>query len=230
MDQFERLTFDEDDGEIVIEEEETHGRGEELVPALCLAGRFLTMRPIRVHTMKEKMKEIWCLVKGVTISEVGDGVFLFQFNHNHDLEKVLKGGPWFFGKHMLILGSMVGVKDPSHVSLFAVPFWIQIHQLPVGYMSEKIGEKIATTVGEFLEYDAKNNSQPWRKYMRLGVHLDVRKPLMKTRKLKKKDGNSCEIQVNYERLGTFCYYCGLLGLADDSYDLLYEKDEDDDVR
>jgi hypothetical protein len=69
MDWFERMTLDDDDGEIVIEEEETNERG---VAAFCLAERFLMTRPKRVHTMKEKMKEIWCPVKGVIISEVGE--------------------------------------------------------------------------------------------------------------------------------------------------------------
>ena len=66
--------------------------------------------------------------------------------------------------------------------------------------------------------------------MRLRVLLDVRRPLKKTRRLKKKDGSTCDVQLKYVRLGTFCYYFGLLGHADDSCDLLYEIDEDDGKR
>jgi len=126
--------------------------------------------------------------------------------------------------------SMRGAALLSHVPLFTVPFWIQVHHLPPGYMSERVGQHIATTLGEFLEYDPNNHSQIWRRYMRLRALLDVRRPLKKTRRLKKKDGSTCDVQLKYERHDTFCYYCGLLGHVDDSCDLLYEIDEDDGRR
>jgi hypothetical protein len=64
----------------------------------------------------------------------------------------------------------------SKVPLITIPFWIQVHQLSSGYMFERMGQQIATTLGEFLEYDPYNNSQIWRKYMRLRALLDVRRP------------------------------------------------------
>ncbi|MCI17989.1 DUF4283 domain protein, partial [Trifolium medium] len=159
MDRFERLTLEEDEADIEVEDEDVAEVEEEINPELCLVGRFLTRRTVRVHMMKLKMSDIWNPVRGVTIKSKDNGRFLFIFYHHRDVQKVLKGGPWFFEKHMLILGSMVGAESPAHVPLYTVPFWVQVHKLPSGLMSEKIGKQIAGAMGEFLEYDANNNSQ-----------------------------------------------------------------------
>lgn len=52
---------------------------------LCLVGRFLTDRPIRVVIRKARMAGIWRPVKGVTIKEASPSLFLFQFFHRRDM-------------------------------------------------------------------------------------------------------------------------------------------------
>jgi len=49
-------------------------------------------------------------------------------------------------------------------------------------MSEKVGKDIANFIGEFFEYDAKNNSNYLRSYMKIRVLLDVGKPLKRMKK------------------------------------------------
>jgi hypothetical protein len=230
MERIERLTLEEDDEELEVEIGDTSERIKEINPAWCFAGRFLTNRPIRTDMMKVAMAGVWSPVRGVTVKRSNSGVFVFQFHHHLDVQRVLKGGPWFFNKHMLILGPMAEAEQPEQVALYSVPFWVQVHNLPAGAMSEKNGKQIAESMGEFLEYDAKNNSSYWRKYMRIRVMLDVRRPLKKTKRLKKPGGGTQEVQFKYERLGMFCYYCGLLGHTDETCDLLYSAETDDGAR
>jgi len=52
-------------------------------------------------------------------------------------------------------------------------------------MLEKVGLNIANYIGEFLEYDANNNSNLWKLYMRIRVLLDARNSLKRTSKIKK---------------------------------------------
>lgn len=79
--------------------------------SLCLVGRFVTDRTImRTHIMNERLAEVWRSVRGVTIKEVSPGLFIFQFFHKLDLEKVLKRGPWTFDNHLLVMARVhVGV-------------------------------------------------------------------------------------------------------------------------
>lgn len=126
----------------------------------------------------------------------------------------------------MILEGMV----PAEVPLFQIPFWVQVHNIPIGFMSEAIGKHIGNTVGSFLKYDAKNSSDFWRLYMRVRILLDVRKPLMKKLKLKKPGGEAKEVLLKYERLDIFCYLCGMLGHLESGCDRLFEMVQDDGSR
>jgi hypothetical protein len=226
----EHLRLEEEEDEIELPEEELARGGGGFNHALCLIGRFLTNKPIRSHMVKGHMRDVWSLVKGIDVREVNMGVFIFQFCHHRDIQKVLKGGPWFFNKHMLVLGAMTEGESPEQVQLNTVPFWIQIHNLPAGYMAETVGRNIGNYVGEFLEYDEKNSSDFWRRYMRVRVMVDVRKPLVCTKSVKKKGAMAVIVNIKYERIGIYCYYCGLLGHTEDSCEKLYDVQEDDGVR
>ena len=65
-----------------------------------------------------------------------------------------------------------------------------------------------------MDYDDDNNFGLWRNYMRIRVFLDVRVPLKRKRKVRIVNGEWAMISFTYERLGTFCFLCGLLGHSD----------------
>jgi len=60
-------------------------------------------------------------------------------------------------------------------------------------MSQEVGLSIGNYTGKFLEYDVKNNSNLLCSFMCIRVLLDVRKPLNKSKKVKKKVGDSIEV-------------------------------------
>lgn len=166
----EGLTLDDDNNNVVISTTEGDLEGGDNLN-LCLVGRFLTDRPIRLQVMKDRMAD-------VSIRELEDGLFLFQLFHQVDVQRVLKGVPWSFDKHLLILSIVQEGIMPNQMLLFGVPFWVQVHYLPPGFMSETVGRSLAGCLGELLEYDVKNSPGFWRTYMRLRELLDVRRPLM----------------------------------------------------
>lgn len=64
--------------------------------------------------------------------------------------------------------------------------------------------------GSFLEYDPNNNSSIWRECMRVKIKIDVRKPLKRKKIICRKNGVENIIQCKYERLGDFCFTCGMV--------------------
>jgi len=85
----EDLSLSDDEGlsfDIKEEESSQHDR------RLCLVGRFLVNRPIRLKEMKIRMSKVWRTVKGVAVKEAQPGLFLFQFFHKLDMEEVLIKG------------------------------------------------------------------------------------------------------------------------------------------
>lgn len=177
---------------------------------MCLVGRFLTEKNINTKVMKTKMADIWKPTMGISIKELEQGVFLFQFYHKEDLLWVQRGGPWTFDNTMLCLDIIPPGEDPLKVELWFLNIWIQVHDLPAGFMLEAVGKQLGNFFGEFLEYDAKNDASIWREYMRVKIRIDVRKPLKRKKRITRRNGQDFIVTCKYERLGDFCFSCGLV--------------------
>jgi hypothetical protein len=206
------------------------GEDEQVDLRWCLVGRFLCERTIHFNSMKVRMADLWKPVKGVTIKEATGGKFLFHFAHPMDMEAVLNGGPWTFDNNMLILEQVQLGMQIEWIPLFHVNMWVQIHDLPMGLMRESVGNKLANYIGAFMEYDKNNKTSFWRQYMRVRVKVDVRLPLKKEAKVKDKEGNWCTVKFRYEKLGVFCFVCGIMGHAENKCVVRFEMEDDNGVR
>lgn len=195
-----------------------------------LVGRFLTDKPIRGHMMTTKIAEFWHPGRGVNIKEIEQNLFTFKFFHYRDMQTVLKRGPWYFDNNLLVLDALPDNTPPQTVPLLSVPFWVRIHDVPTAFMTERVGKDLGNFIGEFLEYDVKNSSNHLRQYMRIRVLLNVTKPLKRQKKIKRPGGDTLTVRFKYERLGNFCYYCGILGHIEDYCDKLYAVESDDGIR
>lgn len=208
------LGEEKDDVGVFIREEGPRQEGSRLEPnfELCLIGHFLTDMSIRLKVMMEIIANVWRPRRGVTITETEKGLYLFQIYHILDMDKVVNGGPWNFDNHLLLLGRVqMGVTLSSSIPLFHVAFWVQDHNLPLGFMTIAVGMYLGNYIGSFMEYDKSNNADLWKKYMRIIVLIDVRVPLKKEREVKIQGGEWSTMSFKYERLRVFCYLCGLLG-------------------
>lgn len=154
----------------------------------CLVGRFLTAKTINTRAMTIKLADVWKRWMGINIKEIEPCIFLFQFYHREDMAWVQNGGPWLFDNTMLTVSKITARKDPLNVPLWHVNIWIQIHDLPKGFMLEAVGKQLTDFFREFVLYDAKNNSTIWLEYMRIKIKLDFRKPLKRKKKVKRKNG------------------------------------------
>lgn len=167
-------------------------------------------RNVNVRAMKSKMTDVWRPAMGINIKEIDQGMFLFQFYHKEDMYWVLRGGPWSFDNSMLVLAEIPKGEEPGNVSLWHLNMWVQIYDLPSGFMTEGVGKQLGDFFGEFIEYDHKNNSSIWREYMRSKVRIDVRKPLKRKKKIIRRNGSEIIVSCKYERLGDFCFTCGVM--------------------
>ncbi|MBA0562648.1 hypothetical protein Golob_007675 [Gossypium lobatum] len=118
------------------------------------------------------MANIWHPIKGVHIRDLGEKRFLLQFYHVMDLDRVLKGSSWTFNNHLLVLHKLQWGEDPLKIPLFMVPFWVQMHDVPIGFFSENLAVQLGNFIGEFIEYDGLNLEKENRNYMRLRVKID----------------------------------------------------------
>lgn len=118
----------------------------------------------------------------------------------------------------------------SNIPLFHVAFLVQIHNLPLGFMTTIVGTHLGNYIGMFMEYDKTNNTNLWRKYMRIRVLIDVHMPLKKERKVKIRGGDWSMVVFKCERSGTFCFLYGLVGHSNQFCDHRFTFEVDDGSR
>ncbi|KAK6115860.1 hypothetical protein DH2020_008129 [Rehmannia glutinosa] len=169
----------ENDG-IVFEAEADGGGTYEKI--LCLVGKFISERNVNFNTMKQRMTAIWRPIKGLTVKDIGNQQFMFQFYHAQDLKRVMDGGPWDFDNLRLML--------------------------------VQVGRQLGDFIGNFLEYDPRSSNSIWKTFMRIKVGVDVRLPLKRCKKVKLQGEDWYVVNFMYERLGSFCFVCGMLSYID----------------
>ncbi|XP_019186015.1 PREDICTED: uncharacterized protein LOC109180762 [Ipomoea nil] len=207
--------------DVVLEDEEdavfepVEAGSDEQPPATArtwrLVGKFLTTKLVKMEFMSQVMASVWQPVKGVQVSELQPGFFLFVFYHEMDICLVLEGGPWSFENHTFVCKRIEDGVIPVTIPLDSVDMWVQVHDLPLSYTSDLILEQVGNFMGTFIKVDDRFSDAPWKTFYRIRVSISVIKPLKRRMKLLKRDKSTCWVNFRYERLHNFCYFCGLMG-------------------
>ncbi|KAK5811912.1 hypothetical protein PVK06_027297 [Gossypium arboreum] len=169
---FAGLMINEEEDEIL--QIQVKPNTEREVEAFQLVGCFLTASIIHFPAMKSTMTNLWHPVRGVQIRDLEEKRYLFQFFHVMDMDRVLKGSPWTFNNNLLVLYKLQWAENPLKLPLIFTPFWVQIHDISIGYFSENLALRLGNFIGNFMEYDDSNLGKENRNYMRIRVQIDIR--------------------------------------------------------
>ncbi|XVE98625.1 hypothetical protein REPUB_Repub03eG0122600 [Reevesia pubescens] len=142
-----------------------------------LIGRIFYRKFINMEAMRNVLFQIWKLLHGLHITEIGDKLYRFQLDDEKEKDQIFIAQPWFFDKALLLLVEIDDRVRSEAMIMEWCPFWIQIHGLPFGLLSEKIGIVLEDSIGDVIEIDSKNSHQFQGKYLRVRVHLNGTKPL-----------------------------------------------------
>ncbi|XP_031130022.1 uncharacterized protein LOC116031842 [Ipomoea triloba] len=176
-----------------------------------VVGRFLTSKLVKVEFMRQVMASVWRPVMGVQISEVQPNLFMFVFYHESDMRYVLDEGPWSFENNTLVCRQLVDGVLSGDVLLDSVDMWVQVHDLPLGYTSDLVLEQVGNFLGTFVRCDDRFVGAPWRMFYRIRVVIPVGRPIQRRMNLVKRDKTASWVTFRYERLHTYCFFCGMLG-------------------
>lgn len=142
-----------------------------------------------------------------------------------DLRKVLDGGPWSFEQNMLVYKQMAESEDPHLVNLNDIDIWIQVYDIPKGFISENILKSIGNYVGKYVKSDPANFEGMWKSYVRIRVTIDTQKALKRRMKIKREGGTWSWVNFKYERMGSFCFVCGIIDHTERECSIVYEHPE-----
>lgn len=222
------LTLTEEEDGLIIGTNDVKDTTEE--NKFVLIGQLVTDKPIKFNVMKDTLAVVWRPGKGMTVTEAAPNLFLFHFFHEVDFNRIIGDGPWAFEQSLLVLEKLDPKVSPFEVPLNKVEFWIQAHNLPGNFFTEKIAEAIGSALGTFIRVDKKNFEGSWKSFLRVRVLLDITKPLRRKLKMKKEGGSWFWVEFKYERLPNFCFLCGLIGHTEHFCHLLFEGANEENER
>ena len=102
-----------------------------------------------------------------------------------------------------------GCTPPSKMSFDTTTFWIRMYDLLLVYMEREMGFKLGSTVGKVEEVETDMYETGWGEYLRVRVHVNLKKPILRDQILKLKD-QSLWIPFQYEKLPKFYFSCGII--------------------
>lgn len=104
-------------------------------------------RNVNVRAMKTKLADLWRPAIGINIKKIQQGIFLFSFYHKEDMNWVLRGGSWSFDNTMLVFKVVPKEEEPRNVPMWHVNIWIQIYDLPTGFMIKAVSQQLGNFFG-----------------------------------------------------------------------------------
>ena len=196
---------------------------DESVKQFSIAARFTTRRAINVDSIARTFTPLWRAKNGFKIQKIGDHEMLFSFDTKEEVDRILNSEPWSFDKHLVVMQRYDHESSLEDVSFERTNFWVQVHGLPIKFMTIAAAEKICGVVGEVISqtesklYDGGN-------FIRVKVAVNINLPLCRGRLVTLNDEKQVWISFKYERLPNLCYWCGRLTHDDRDCELWIESE------
>ncbi|TXG57952.1 hypothetical protein EZV62_015781 [Acer yangbiense] len=186
-------------------------RGEKRL-ALCLVGKIMKKKLVNREVFKEVMNKIWRVNGGVEIEPVEGNIFAFFFKHMEDMQRILRGGPWNFDQAIIVFDKPAGIGEIAKLQFRYVDFWVQIHSIPLIYMTQEIGSFLGGMIGEVHDVDLGYIADGSGRFLRVRVTVETKLPLQRCLRVDLLgDGKITTMLLRYERLQDYCFRCDRIG-------------------
>lgn len=131
---------------------------------------------------------------------MGNHILLFTFDDELD---------WSFDKYLIVLRRYEEDNSLSTICFISARFWVQVHDLPPHRMIQEVVEALCQLLGQIIPSPDKTKVEGGN-FMRVRVELDITKPLCRGRKVTFGEGKDGWVSFKFERLPTYCCWCGSL--------------------
>lgn len=85
-------------------------------------GCYLTTTTVNFQSMKTVLAKLWHPLGGVTITDIGEKMFLFRFYCEAEETRIMKGSLWTFNNHLLVVADLTNGMDPLEIPLLKAIF------------------------------------------------------------------------------------------------------------
>ena len=149
---------------------------------------------------------MWKPSRKMDCIDLGSGFFLIKFTLNEDHARVLKGGPWFVGRHYLSIRGWEQNFRPKNANISSVVVWVRLPSLPIEYYELLVLRDIEKAIGPILRIDTHTALETKDRFTRLCVQVNFDDPLVKLVKV-----GGIDQPMQYEGISSLCFSCGRVG-------------------
>ncbi|KAE8669497.1 hypothetical protein F3Y22_tig00112231pilonHSYRG00051 [Hibiscus syriacus] len=156
------------------------------------------------------------------LSLVDDKEKIIQFGENQipfrvSFEKCFdrKWGSLEFQYSFAYIHGLKNSEDPLTVQVNWINYWILVHDLPHGFMSDHAAKQLENFIDSFVEYDSFTILLDYKRMMHIQFRVNIRQPLKRKKKFALLNGAYAYAHFEYEKLTLFCFMCGCLGYGED---------------
>lgn len=204
----EQETSEEDEDVLKISDDEEDQQLEKR--SYCVIAKLWTNKAYNTRALFDTMKKLWNPREGMVCGELGNRMLSFQFNSKRDRDMVMERTPWQFNKHLLVLKEVCEATAPSDLDLESTLIWAKIYDIPLKGRNQKTIKMIGKRFGEVKEID-ESTLNGFTRAVRIRLSINLNEPLKKGTKIQLSNAKPCWVQIAYERLPIFCYWCGRIG-------------------
>ena len=183
--------------------------------SLTLIGRVTNRTAQRVWSLIPFFTDLWKAKSKPVGSDLGNGMFQFQFDSEEDLLTVLEKRPYYYGRWMVIVQRWEPTVSKNFPSL--LPFWIKVQGIPVHLWTEETIQKLGEDLGVFEKMEITSST------VRMRVQVNGLLPLIKSSVIEYANGDEVTASFVYEKLDRHCPKC--FRLDHDLKDCLEAKHE-----
>lgn len=167
--------------------------------SLTLIGQVTNKTVQKVWSLIPFFTEHWKTEFKPVGSDLGNGLFQFQFELESDLLAVLDQRPYHYARWMVILQRWEPTVSPTFSLL--IPFWIKMQGLPVHLWTEETIKCIGQDIGLYEKAEITSLTA------RMRVHVNGMLPLITSSVVEYPNGDEASTTLIYERLDKHCTKC-----------------------
>ncbi|CAA0832633.1 Unknown protein [Striga hermonthica] len=180
---------------------------------LSLLGKIVGEKKASIGGLRNTMGLVWRTAKPFSIRALEPNLFQFLFQSEEDKAKVLKGKAWTFDGQYLLLKEWKKDDTQFHERDMKVELRVQIHNLPLHWLSAETGIKVGKLFSNILDVIPPGPGVSNNKIVKILVEENISKPIPRGTMIKLGQEEHW-IDLRYENLLHFCFYCGRIGHSD----------------
>ena len=132
--------------------------------------------------------QLWRSTSGFKIRSLEGHIVLFVFSNPGVITRIIQSEPWCFDKHLVVLEKYDNDVPFQELQFLRASFWVQVHDIPVRFMSKAIAEEICDIIGEVCR-SIGGVDEDGGSFIRVKVNLDISLPLCRGRLVSSENGN-----------------------------------------